>query len=171
MTVSYFTTRLTRKVAVPTMVLSILFPLDLGLGQSENDNTDLSVENTAKIEERKRYAEKTKNLRRQGKLKEAIRACEEMLALERDIFGNLHADVAGSLRQLGASTDVRVLLVYAGWQRDPEGSGEIRHVTTESVSVYPRGDFAERDYGARDRVYRSLEIGPHAREGGSEQGV
>jgi CHAT domain-containing protein len=52
------------------------------------------------LKERDRWAAETKKLRQQGKLAEAIAACEKMLAIERDVLGNVHANVANSLEQL-----------------------------------------------------------------------
>jgi CHAT domain-containing protein/Flp pilus assembly protein TadD len=53
-----------------------------------------------RLEERDRYGEKAKKLRSEGKLKESIAAVEEMLAIERGVYGDEHEDVAGSLELL-----------------------------------------------------------------------
>src|SRR5262245_61403032 len=60
----------------------------------------LTAEQQAKLKERDRYGQETQRLRAAGKLAEAIAACEQMLAIERAVFGDLHGDVAGSLQQL-----------------------------------------------------------------------
>lgn len=53
-----------------------------------------------RLKERDRYAAETAKLRASGKLSEAIDACQKMLAIERELFGNYHNDVAESLKQL-----------------------------------------------------------------------
>src|SRR5262249_31011643 len=60
----------------------------------------LTAEQQAKLKERDRYAQQTQQLRAEGKLAEAIAACEQMLAIERAVFGDCHEDVARSLQQL-----------------------------------------------------------------------
>ena len=37
-----------------------------------------------------------------GKWEEAVAAAERMLAVEREVFGDAHVDVAGSLERVGA---------------------------------------------------------------------
>jgi hypothetical protein len=60
----------------------------------------LTTAQQARLKERDRYAAETQKLRQAGKLAEAIRACEQMLAIEREVLGNTHEDVIGSLEQL-----------------------------------------------------------------------
>jgi tetratricopeptide (TPR) repeat protein len=60
----------------------------------------LSAAQQQRLRERDRYAQETKKLRKEGKLAEALAACEKMLAIEREVLGNVHKDVAGSLEQL-----------------------------------------------------------------------
>lgn len=68
------------------------------------------------------------------------------------------------LGELGAQTDVRVMLVYAGWERDGASETGLNLVGSESVPVYPQQEFSDRDYEARDRVYRAMKLGPYAEE-------
>jgi CHAT domain-containing protein/Tfp pilus assembly protein PilF len=53
-----------------------------------------------RLKERDRYSDESAKLEKEGKLPEAIAASEKMLAIEREMFGNDHADVAGSLGRL-----------------------------------------------------------------------
>src|SRR5579859_6081019 len=53
-----------------------------------------------RLKQRDAYAAQTAQLRARGKPAEAIAAAGKMLAIEREIFGNIHAEVAGSLEQL-----------------------------------------------------------------------
>src|SRR5262249_49469722 len=60
----------------------------------------LTAAQQARLKERDRYAAETQKYRRAGKLQEAIQAAERMLAIEREVLGNLHVDVVGSLEHL-----------------------------------------------------------------------
>ena len=68
------------------------------------------------------------------------------------------------LEQLGAETHVRVLLIYAAWDRDSAAGGTLRLLASEPVPIYPQSDFASRDFEARDRIYQVMRLGPHAQE-------
>jgi hypothetical protein len=68
------------------------------------------------------------------------------------------------LEELGAEQSMRVLLVYAGWQRSGDGPDDVRLVASEPVLVYPQSEFPERDYAALDRIYRAMKLGPHAED-------
>jgi hypothetical protein len=59
------------------------------------------------LKERDRWAAETTKLRQQGKLAEAIAACEKKLAIEREVFGNVHEEVAGTLEQLAQMHEER----------------------------------------------------------------
>lgn len=67
----------------------------------------LTSEQQQRLKERDRDGEDSKKLRAQGKLAEAIVACEKMLAIEREVFGNVHEEVAGSLEQLAEMHEQR----------------------------------------------------------------
>src|SRR5437867_3059715 len=54
------------------------------------------------LKERDRSAAEYRALAKQGKLAEAIAAAEKMLALERQIFGDVHTEIDASLRILAA---------------------------------------------------------------------
>jgi CHAT domain-containing protein/tetratricopeptide (TPR) repeat protein len=53
-----------------------------------------------RLKERNRYNAEARKLETEGRRAEAIAAVEKALAIERDVLGNQHADVAGSLRWL-----------------------------------------------------------------------
>ncbi|HLJ93426.1 MAG TPA: CHAT domain-containing tetratricopeptide repeat protein [Gemmataceae bacterium] len=67
----------------------------------------MTAEQQQQLKERDRYAAETGTLRAQGKLAEAIAACEKMLAIERAVFGDVHEDVVGSLEQLAQMHEQR----------------------------------------------------------------
>src|SRR5260370_42101805 len=60
----------------------------------------LSAAQQQRLKERDGYGAEIKKLRAEGKLAEAITACEKMLAIERELFGAVHETVAGSLDEL-----------------------------------------------------------------------
>jgi CHAT domain-containing protein/tetratricopeptide (TPR) repeat protein len=55
-------------------------------------------ERQQRLKERDRYAQEAATLAAAGKLAEAVAAAEKMLALERQLFGDVHEEVAGSLQ-------------------------------------------------------------------------
>jgi hypothetical protein len=67
----------------------------------------LTREQEDKLKERDRYEKEAQKLRADGKLSEAIVAATKMLALERQVFGDVHAEVAGSLQFLGELYEAR----------------------------------------------------------------
>jgi hypothetical protein len=83
-------------------------------------------------------------------------------AMER--LGITDRQPAQFLEELGAEQSVRVLLVYAGWQRAGDGADDVRLVASEAVLVYPQGEFPERDSAALDRIYSAMKLGPHAED-------
>jgi tetratricopeptide (TPR) repeat protein len=60
----------------------------------------LSKEQKERLQERNRLWTEVKKLRADGKLAEAVAAAEKVLAIEREVFGKVPADVAGSLEYL-----------------------------------------------------------------------
>src|SRR5262245_30491306 len=60
----------------------------------------LTAAQKERLKERDRYGAETQKLRQAGKLPEAIAAALKMLAIEREVLGNVHEDVAGSLEQI-----------------------------------------------------------------------
>src|SRR5438552_7614587 len=60
-----------------------------------------------RLKERDRYGAEAQKLRQAGKLPEAIAAAEKMLAIEREVFGNFHEEVAGSLEQIAEMQEQR----------------------------------------------------------------
>ena len=67
----------------------------------------LSKEQQDKLKERDRLDTEARKLRSEGKLPEAIAAAEKMLALERQLFGDVHPKVAGSLQFLAVVHEAR----------------------------------------------------------------
>jgi CHAT domain-containing protein/Tfp pilus assembly protein PilF len=67
-----------------------------------------------RLKERDRCAEETKKLRAEDKLAEAIATCEKMLVIEREVFGNVHKDVVGSLKLLAQMHEEREDFLAAG---------------------------------------------------------
>src|SRR5262249_29848659 len=61
----------------------------------------LSKKQQEKLKERDRLSAEAQKLRAAGKLAEAIAVAEKMLALEREVLGELHEDVVGSVELLG----------------------------------------------------------------------
>ena len=54
-----------------------------------------------KLEQREGHSREASRLERAGKLKEAIAEAEKMLAIERQVLGSVHKEIAGSLDRLG----------------------------------------------------------------------
>jgi tetratricopeptide (TPR) repeat protein len=73
----------------------------------------LTAAQQARLKERDRYGDQTDKLRRAGKLVEAIAAAQKMLAIEREVFGDLHEDVIGSLQQIAEMHESREDFVAA----------------------------------------------------------
>ena len=66
------------------------------------------------------------------------------------------------LQELGSDESVRVMLIYAGWMRDPDQEDRIRLIEAQTAEVYPRSDFAERRSQAQNAIFRRLQLGPYA---------
>jgi hypothetical protein len=73
---------------------------------SEPKSAPLTPEQQAKVKERDRFQKEAQQLWAEGKHTEAVAAAEKMLAVEREVFGNFHPDVAGSLQLLGGMREV-----------------------------------------------------------------
>ena len=71
-----------------------------------------------RLKERDHYSEASAKLRKEGKLPEAIATAEKMLAIEREVFGNDHLDVAGSLERLAKMHEEREEFAVARKQRE-----------------------------------------------------
>jgi hypothetical protein len=74
----------------------------VGAQPSESKPPPLTREQQEKLKERDRFEKEALQFRAEGKLSEAIAAAEKMLAIEREVFGRVHAEVAGSLEFLAA---------------------------------------------------------------------
>lgn len=61
---------------------------------------DLTPQQQERLQRRDEYADQTAQLRAEQKWAEAIDAAKKMLAIEREVLGDDHDDVAGSLEQL-----------------------------------------------------------------------
>ncbi len=67
----------------------------------------LTQEQQEKLKERDRLTAEVQKFRKEEKLAEAIAACEKRLAIEQEVFGDLHDDVIASLNQLTGLHDER----------------------------------------------------------------
>ncbi len=54
----------------------------------------------AKLQERDRLVQRVRQLRAEGQLDEAVTAAEQILAIEREVYGAVHEEVAGTLQLL-----------------------------------------------------------------------
>jgi len=68
------------------------------------------------------------------------------------------------LEESGNALGMRVLLVYAGWRAVPGDPGRVELADARAAAVYPQSDFTRRRRDALDQVYRSLDLGPYAKE-------
>jgi tetratricopeptide (TPR) repeat protein/CHAT domain-containing protein len=88
---------------VGTLAIALLAGHPVWAGPKAADSSKpppLTAEQKERLKERDRCAEGTTRLRREGKTAEAIATAEKMLAIEREVFGKVQEDVAGSLEQL-----------------------------------------------------------------------
>src|SRR5207244_5792114 len=69
-------------------------------GYAQPKEKSLNASQQAKLAEARRYSKESAALEGEGKLPEAIAAAQKMLAIERSLFGDAHADVVGSLQRL-----------------------------------------------------------------------
>lgn len=67
----------------------------------------LSAQQQRRLQERDRYAKEAADLRKQERWVEASAAARQMLAIEREVFGDCHEDVAASLEQLAKMDEAR----------------------------------------------------------------
>jgi CHAT domain-containing protein/tetratricopeptide (TPR) repeat protein len=67
----------------------------------------LTQEQQDKLKERDRYAKDAVRLRAEGKFSEAISAAEKVLVIDRQVLGNVHPKVAGSLEFLAELHEAR----------------------------------------------------------------
>ncbi|HEY7428890.1 MAG TPA: tetratricopeptide repeat protein, partial [Gemmataceae bacterium] len=68
--------------------------------RTESPKPSPTREQQEKLKERDLYLAEANRLQREGKLVEAIAAAGKKLAIERQVFGDVHEDVAGSLESL-----------------------------------------------------------------------
>jgi hypothetical protein len=67
----------------------------------------LTAAQQERLKERDRLVAEVGKLRAAGKLAEAIAACANKLAIEREVYGNVHDEVAGSLEELAGLYEER----------------------------------------------------------------
>src|SRR5687767_3345873 len=60
-----------------------------------------TIEQAAKLQERDELAARAQSLKVEGKLPEAIEVAQQVLAIEREAFGEEHAEIAGTYAWLG----------------------------------------------------------------------
>lgn len=93
------------------LILTAVIVMGLSAGWVSADDPKpvppLAPERQQRLQERDRYGQEMKKLKSGGRLPEAIAAAEKMLAIERDVFGDIHEDVAGSLAELAVLHETR----------------------------------------------------------------
>ena len=80
--------------------LGLLLALRATVGLSAADTPPLTPAQKERLKERDRHKDDLKKAEAAGNLVEAIAAAERMLAVERQVFGNVHDEAAGSLEWL-----------------------------------------------------------------------
>lgn len=81
------------------LIVFLFIPVSQPLADEAVANTDKN-QRKERLAERDQLAELTEKLQIEGKLPEAIQAATAMLAIEREVLGEVHDDVAGSLSYL-----------------------------------------------------------------------
>ena len=66
------------------------------------------------------------------------------------------------LAELGADRSVRVMVLYAGWFKDPQAGSGIQLVDARPAFVYPTAGFKEQSNAAQNAIYRAMQLGPYA---------
>jgi CHAT domain-containing protein len=89
------------------LVWASLLMLPIALVFAEPPQAPLTAEQRVKLKERNRLSKEANRLQREGKLAEAIAAAEKMLALERQVLGDVHGDVVESLEWLAGMHEQR----------------------------------------------------------------
>ena len=72
------------------------------------------------------------------------------------------------LAQLAADRSVRVMVVYAGWFKDPQANDEIQLVDARPAFLYPTASFKEQNNTAQNAIYRAMKLGPYAEDSTGE---
>jgi tetratricopeptide (TPR) repeat protein/CHAT domain-containing protein len=85
----------------------------VGAQPQEPKPAPLTKEQQDKLNERDRLVKEAQELWAEGKQTEAVAAVEKLLAIEREVFGNFHPEVAGSLQGLANLYEARNDLVAA----------------------------------------------------------
>lgn len=68
------------------------------------------------------------------------------------------------LHELQADLSVRVMVVYAGWFKDPNANGEIQLVDARSAFMYPVAQFKQQNNEAQNAIFRAMQLGPYAQD-------
>jgi hypothetical protein len=84
----------------PLLALLLVMGTDRAVAGDPPAPPRLSSEQQQRLKERDRHAEEMQQLRAQGKVVEAQAAAAQMLAIEREVLGPVHEDVAASLDQI-----------------------------------------------------------------------
>ena len=66
------------------------------------------------------------------------------------------------LEELDADRSIRVMLVYAGWFKDPEQDGVIHLVDSRTVPLYPASQFIQQKDQAQIALLLAMKLGPYA---------
>jgi CHAT domain-containing protein/Tfp pilus assembly protein PilF len=96
-----------------TVILGLVLLTDLRIVRAEQSNAGLSkdrpltAEQQQRLQERDRLWTEAKQHQADGKLAEAVTAAEKMLAIDRALSGNAHAEVAYSLEYLAGLHEAR----------------------------------------------------------------
>ncbi len=85
----------------------LLAPALLAPSRGDQPASVLSAEQKQKLQERDRLAAQANQLQRRGNLVEAIATAQTMLAIESQVFGDVHEDVASSLEWLAGMYEQR----------------------------------------------------------------
>ena len=72
------------------------------------------------------------------------------------------------LAQLEADRSVRVMVVYAGWFKNPQANDEIQLVDARPAFLYPTASFKEQNNAAQNAIYRAMKLGPYAEDSTGE---
>src|SRR5262245_36686183 len=84
------------------LVLAVLLPRGPGPGVADEPPKDkpLTAEQKEKLKERDRLSKEAHDLEQARKFADAVAAAEKALAIEREVYGDLHDNVAKSLKFL-----------------------------------------------------------------------
>jgi CHAT domain-containing protein/Tfp pilus assembly protein PilF len=111
----------------------------------------------AQLREVKRLSDQAEALRQAGKLAEAVAALEKILALDRELFGNVHEEVADALEQL------------ADLHLEREAFGPARTARQERLEIRKKLS-GEKHYTVTDARLNLADVDLQARLGREQRG-